>query len=134
MQVIANVKNFRSTPRKTREIADYIRGKELMSALIELKFINKKTAKGFIDLLNTAKANAENNLSIDSKGLYISSLRVEDGKVLKRHRAGSRSRTIPFKRRLSNIYLILEYKEKSVEKKEVKKEIKTNKEIKEIKN
>ncbi len=113
MQVQASVKNFRSTPRKARQIADFIRGKELDKVLVELKFVNKKAAKGFYDLLISAKANAENNFSLDSSELFVEEIKVEDGKALKRHRAGSNGRALPFKRRLSHIYLVLNSKEKN---------------------
>ena len=111
MQVKASIKNFRATPRKAREIADFLRNKDLNKVLVELKFVNKKAAKGFIDLLLSAKANAENNFSLDSEDLFIEEIRVEDGKALKRHRAGSNGRALPFKRRLSHIYLTLNSKE-----------------------
>ena len=113
MQVKASIKNFRSTPRKAREIADFVRGKNLNKVLVELKFVNKKAAKGFSDLLLSAKANAENNFSLDSKNLFVEEVRVEDGKALKRHRAGSNGRALPFKRRLSHIYLTLADKQKA---------------------
>lgn len=119
MQVKASIKNFRVTPRKAREIADFVRGKDLNKALVELKFVNKKAASGLGDLLLSAKANAENNFSLDSKNLFIESIFVEDGKALKRHRAGSNGRALPFKRRLSHVYLTLASKEEhAVDKKE----------------
>ena len=113
MQVKANIQNFRSTPRKAREIADFVRGKDLNKALTELKFVNKKAAKGIADLLKSAKANAENNFSLDSENLFVESIKVEDGKALKRHRAGSNGRALPFKRRLSHVYLTLDTREKN---------------------
>ena len=107
MQVKASIKNFRSTPRKARLIADFVRGKDVSVALAELKFVNKKAAKGFMDLIKSAVANAENNFSLDSKDLFIKSVQVDEGKALKRHRAGSNGRALPFKRRLSHINLTL---------------------------
>ncbi len=108
MQVKASVKNYRSTPRKARLIADFIRGKDVSKALLELKFVNKKAAGGFIKLLESAVANAKNNNSLNGDNLYIKEIRVDEGKSLKRYRAGSNGRALPFKRRLSSIKVILE--------------------------
>ena len=107
-EVKASVKNLRSTPRKARLIADFIRGKEVSKALIDLKFLNKKAAKYFIDLLKSAIANAENNNSLKKQDLFIKSVQVDEGAKLKRYRAGSNGKALPFKRRLSNVSLTLE--------------------------
>jgi len=42
MQIKASIKNFRSTPRKARLIADFVRGKNAKKAIVELSFLNKK--------------------------------------------------------------------------------------------
>ncbi len=107
MQVKASIKNFRSTPRKARLIADFVRGKNVSEAVSELKFMNKKAADAFVKLINSAVANAENNFSLKSENLFIESVSVDEGKALKRHRAGSNGRALPFKRRLSHINLTL---------------------------
>jgi large subunit ribosomal protein L22 len=115
MQVKASIKNFRSTPRKARLIADFVRGKNVADAILELKFLNKKAADGFAKLISSAVANAENNKALDRNTLYIESVTVDGGKALKRHRAGSNGRALPFKRRLSHINLTLASREASKE-------------------
>jgi large subunit ribosomal protein L22 len=107
MQVKSSIKNFRSTPRKARLIADFVRGKNAEKAITELEFLNKKAADGFVKLINSALANAENNFSIEKNSLFIESITVDEGKALKRHRAGSNGRALPFKRRLSHVNLVL---------------------------
>ena len=42
MQIKSSIKNFRSTPRKARLIADFVRGKNAKKAIVELSFLNKK--------------------------------------------------------------------------------------------
>ncbi len=111
MEIKASVKNFRSTPRKARLIADFVRGKDVSEAITELKFLNKKASEAFIKLIDSAVANAKNNNSLEASDLYIKAVMVDDGKALKRHRAGSNGRALPFKRRLSHISLILAKKE-----------------------
>lgn len=107
MEVKASIKNFRSTPRKARLIADFIRGKNAKKAIEDLSFLNKKASSDIAKLVKSAIANAENNFSLNSDNLYINSIRVDEGKTLKRHRAGSNGRALPFKRRISNVNLIL---------------------------
>jgi large subunit ribosomal protein L22 len=111
MQIKSSIKNFRSTPRKARLIADFVRGKNAKKAIVELSFLNKKASDGFVKLINSALANASNNFSMNTDSLFIESITVDEGKALKRHRAGSNGRALPFKRRLSHINLILAEKQ-----------------------
>ena len=106
-EVKASVKNLRSTPRKARLIADFVRGKNVNKAIAELRFLNKKAGQYFIDLLRSGIANAENNNSLKKEDLVIKSIEVNEGAKLKRYRAGSNGRALPFRRRLSNIHLVL---------------------------
>ena len=110
MEFKTSIKNYRSTPRKARLLANFVRGKDVKKAVAELKFTNKKASEGFIKLLNSAIANAENNHSVTST-LFIKEIRVDEGIKMKRYRAGSNGRALPFKRRLSNISVILAEKE-----------------------
>ena len=112
MEIKASIKNYRSTPRKSRLIANLIRGKEVKRALAELKFVNKRATKGFINLLKSAVANAENNFSVNSDDLYIKEIRVDQGVTLKRYRAASNHRALPIRKRLSTISVILDKKTK----------------------
>lgn len=107
MQVKSSVKNLRSTPRKARLIADFVRGKNAKEAVNKLGFLNKKSANDFVKLINSALANAKNNFSLEEDSLFIESVTVDEGKALKRHRAGSNGRALPFKRRLSHVNLTL---------------------------
>ena len=116
MEYKSSIKNYRSTPRKARLLADFVRGKDVKKAIAELKFINKKAGEGFIKLLNSAIANVENNHSADTSKLFIKEIRVDEGASLKRYRAGSNGRSLPFKRRLSNISVILAEKAIKAEK------------------
>ncbi|HIP34008.1 MAG TPA: 50S ribosomal protein L22 [Bacteroidia bacterium] len=106
MEIKASIKNYRSTPRKARLLADFVRGKDVQKAIAELKFTNKKASEGLIKLLKSAVANAENNYSVTSR-LFVKEIRVDEGASLKRFRAGSNGRALPFKRRLSTISVTL---------------------------
>ncbi len=105
MKATAIAKNIRTTPRKARLIADFVRGKEVSKALLELKFVNKKASRFFVDIIKSAQANAKDK-SLEGD-LYIEEIRVDEGKKLKRFRAGSMGRALPIKRRLSHIMITL---------------------------
>lgn len=103
MEAKAKIKNFRSTPRKARLIADFIRGKNVKKVLAELTFLNKKASKGFKSLILSALANSNSS----AEDMYVKEVRVDQGQALKRYKAGSNGRALRFKRRLSHISLIL---------------------------
>ncbi len=140
MLVKAELKNYRQSPRKVRIVADLVRGKEVNKALAELSFLNKKAAPVVKKLINSAIANAKHNFNLEKEGLFVKEIRVDEGKTLKRWRAGARGRAFPLKKRACRVLLALESKDEvvkeeskakttkkkdtKVEKKEVKKTVK----------
>ncbi|MFW0871233.1 MAG: 50S ribosomal protein L22 [Patescibacteria group bacterium] len=99
----ASLQNYRATPRKVGLLADFVRGKNAKKALAELTFVNKRHAGAVRDLIASAVANS----GMDARDLTIADIQVQEGKSLRRHRAGSRGRAMAFRRRLSHIYLTL---------------------------
>ena len=79
----ALLKNYRQSPRKVRLLADLVRGKEAHKALSTLAFVNKRAAHPFTKLIESAIANAKSQ-GIDVSKLYIKSVAVDKGTVLKR--------------------------------------------------
>lgn len=107
----ASASNYRGTPRKLRLLADFVRGKNAKKALAELAFVNKRHAEGLAKVIASAIANAKNNHDVDANDLVIDDIQVQEGKSLRRHRAGSRGRAVVFKRRLSHIEVGLKNKD-----------------------
>ena len=64
----ATVKYVRVAPRKCKIVVDLIRGKQVDQALAILKFTPKAASPVVEKLLNSAIANAENNLEMDQIG------------------------------------------------------------------
>ena len=64
MEVVAQAKFVRQTPRKLRLVADEIRGLEATEAEIILKSLNKKAARLLLKTLRQGMANAENNFDL----------------------------------------------------------------------
>jgi len=106
----AFLKNHHQTPRKTRYIADLIRGKKVAIALAELDQVIKKSAQPIKKLILSAVANAKNNFQANEEDLYIKNITVDKGNVIKRSRPVSRGRAFPIKHRLSHIEVTLETK------------------------
>ncbi|OGZ69908.1 MAG: 50S ribosomal protein L22 [Candidatus Staskawiczbacteria bacterium RIFCSPHIGHO2_12_FULL_38_11] len=125
MEVKVELNNLRTAPRKTRQVADVIRNKNLAQARALLEFTIKRPADPMLKLLNSAAASAVNDLKLKEDDLYISKVTVDEGPKLKRWHAMSRGRAYPILKRTSNIILVLSdgHSEKK-EKKEIRKEVK----------
>ena len=67
----ATAKYIRVTPRKVKIVVDLIRGKQVDQALAILAYTPKSAAPYVEKLLNSAIANAENNLEMDRSSLYV---------------------------------------------------------------
>ena len=107
MEAKAILKYVRTSPRKTRLVADMVRGKKVNDALNILTFTNKKPAKVIKKLLESAMANAEEKKAEDVDSLTVSKLTVDGGPVWKRQLPRGRGRVTPIKKRTSNITIVL---------------------------
>ena len=124
MQIIAQLNNLRIAPRKSRQVIDLIRGKNVVQAKSLLDFTIKRAADPLLKLLNSAVAAAEKNHQLKESDLYIAKATVDEGPTLKRMQPESRGRSFPIMKRTSHITLILKEINPVVKpaKKEVKKE------------
>ncbi len=106
-EVTAKVSNYRAAPRKVRLLADFVRGKEVKRALAELKFVNKRHTDAISKVISSAVANARENTNLNADNLFVKSIEVQEGKTMKRWRAGSNGRGLPLRKRLSHISVTL---------------------------
>jgi len=102
----ATLKNYRQSPRKVRLIADLVRGKSVAQALSILQFVNKRAAKPFAQLIDSAKANAVLQGKRADR-LVIKSAAVDKGEVMKRFMPRARGSASPINRRSSHIVIEL---------------------------
>ncbi|MFH1820551.1 MAG: 50S ribosomal protein L22 [Candidatus Nealsonbacteria bacterium] len=124
MPVKAKVSYLRIAPRKVRLVADLIRGKKAIDAKNILGFTTKKAAEPILKLLNSALANAKNNLKIETDNLFVSKIEVNEGPKLKRWRPRARGRAFEIQKKTSHVNLILdEMKAIPVKKTKTKKKI-----------
>jgi len=108
MKVKAILNNLRIAPRKTKLVADMIKGLETKDALDQLGVTIKRSSGQIKTLLKSAIANAENNFGLDRDNLYISDTRVEAGPTLKRWRPKAFGRAGKILKRTSNIVIVLD--------------------------
>ena len=103
MQVTAKHRYARISPQKCRLVADTVRGKGVGNALSTLKFMPKKGAKLVLKVLESAIANADNNLGADIDELKVSRVLVDAAPQLKRFAARAKGRGTRIIKRNSHI-------------------------------
>ena len=113
----AKLNNCPTSPRKMRLIADLIRGMDADKALIELK-LNPKEASGRMEkLLLSALSNWETNNEgkrMDEANLYISEVRVDGGRMLKRIQPAPQGRAHRIRKRSNHVTLVVDSRNKDV--------------------
>ncbi len=112
MEVIAQTKFVRQTPRKLRLVAAEIRGLSALEAEIILKSLNKKGARLLLKTLRQGIANAENNFSLSKEDLKIKRLEIGEGSRIKRYRFVAKGRVYQILKRMAHIKIVLEGEEK----------------------
>ena len=98
----AILKNYRQSPRKVRLLADLVRGKKVGDALATLTFVDKRAAQPFAKLITSAVANAKEQGKNVEK-LFIKSVAVDKGTVLKRSMPRARGSASRINKRNSHI-------------------------------
>jgi len=108
MEITAKTRMIRISPRKVRIVADLIRKKNVNEASGLLTYMPQKSAFLLKKLLDSAIANARQKKYIDVDNLYIKSIMVDGGPVLKRFMPRAMGRATKIRKRLSHITLILD--------------------------
>lgn len=106
---VAKLNNVRVAPRKLRLVADLVRGKSVEEALAILKFTPKRGAPILGKLISSAKANAETNenLSLDTERLFVKTIYVDQGMVMKRWQPAPMGRALRIRKCSSRVTLEL---------------------------
>ena len=107
----AKLNNCPTSPRKMRLIADLIRGMDADKALSELK-LNPKEASGRMEkLLLSALANWETKNEgkrMDQENLYVSEIKVDSGRMLKRIQPAPQGRAHRIRKRSNHVTLVVD--------------------------
>lgn len=111
MEVRAEARKLRIAPTKARLVIDLVRNKEVIEALGILTNARQKGAGLVLKTLESAIANAENNLKLDRNNLYIKECYVNQGQTLKRIKPDSRGYYARNDHRYSHITIVLSEKQ-----------------------
>lgn len=106
-QVQAKISHLRVAPRKVRLVCDLVRGKKVQEALDVLRFTKRGCSKDLLKLIQSAVSNANNKGGMDVDKLYINTLRVDQGPVLKRSLPRARGMATPILKRTSHVIVVL---------------------------
>ena len=104
----AVAKYVRISPDKVRIVLDVIRGKSYVEAIAILKNTRKAACEPLIKLVNSAAANAENNLNMNKNDLYTAECFANGGPILKRVQPRAQGRAFRINKRTSHITVILD--------------------------
>ena len=109
--VVAKLKNVPTSPRKMRLVADLIRGERVSKALNILKFEPKVGADKIEKLLLTAISDWEaknQDVKLEEADLYVKSIWVDGGRILKRLRPAPQGRAHRIRKRSNHVTLVLD--------------------------
>jgi large subunit ribosomal protein L22 len=107
----AKLNNCPTSPRKMRLIADLIRGMDAEKALSELKHNPKEASIRMEKLLLSALANWEaknDGKNMDESNLYVSEVKVDSGRMLKRIQPAPQGRAHRIRKRSNHVTLIID--------------------------
>jgi large subunit ribosomal protein L22 len=107
MESSAKLSFARLSPRKTRLVVDMVRGKGIQTALNILRFTPQPSARLVAKLLSSAVANAEQKGVSDVDRLYVKSIFVDGGTVLKRFLPRAMGRASKIRKPTSHITVVL---------------------------
>lgn len=106
----AKLKFVRVQPRKARAVADLVRGKNVNDATAMLKQIAKKGAGHISDAIKSAVANASQTGKVDVDNLFVQTITIDGGPMIKRYTARAQGRGDRIQKRTSHITVVLSEK------------------------
>ena len=104
----ATAKYVRISPFKVRIVLDIIKGKPVTEAVAILENTPKATSEPLLKLVNSAIANADNNMNLARNDLFIAECYADEGPTLKRIQAVSKGRAYRINKRTSHITVVLD--------------------------
>ena len=109
MEIHAEAKYIRLSPRKVRLVAEMVKGMKANQALETLKFVSKAAARPVAKVIASAVANAVQNKDQAKDKLFIKSIKVREGPRYKRRDTSKRAVHFGLvQKRTSHIKVVLE--------------------------
>jgi large subunit ribosomal protein L22 len=109
MEAVAKLRNYPTSPRKMRLLADLIRGLKVEKALAELEHNAKHPAVPMRKLLLSAIANwKQKNEGGDEGQLYVTTIMVDSARMIKRMRPAPQGRGYKIRKRSNHVTLMVD--------------------------
>ncbi len=111
MEAVARLRNVPTSPRKMRLLADLVRGMDVENALNTLKFSPKHNSVPMEKLLVSAIANwrvKNEGVDIVDANLYVKTIFVDGGRMLKRMRPAPQGRAYRVRKRSNHVTIIVD--------------------------
>ena len=113
MEVRAQARYVRVSPRKARIVVDLVRGKSVTQAQEILRFTNRGIAETVEKVLNFAVANAEHNNHLRAESLVVKKAYVDEGPTMKRIRPRAKGSAARIRKRTSHITIVVAPREEA---------------------
>jgi len=124
MEAIARLRNYPTSPRKMRLLADLIRGHKVERALAMLEHNPKHPAVPLRKLVLSAINNwKQKNESGDESDLVVKTIFVDGARTLKRMRPAPQGRGYRVRKRSNHVTLVVDIKAPYLEQEELEEEI-----------
>jgi len=107
---VARLVDNPTSPRKTRIMANVIRGKNVDYAMNVLRYSRREASEKLLKLLKSAIANWQvknEGKRLEDADLYIKTIMVDGGRMLKRIRTAPQGRAARIRKRSNHVTLIL---------------------------
>ncbi len=112
MEAVAKLRNYPTSPRKMRLLADMIRGKQVEHALAQLEHNPKDPAVPLRKLVLSAINNwKQKNEGGDESQLVVKTIFVDGARTLKRMRPAPQGRGYRVRKRSNHVTVIVDTKE-----------------------
>ncbi|MBO9593007.1 MAG: 50S ribosomal protein L22 [Niabella sp.] len=109
MEAVAKLRNYPTSPRKMRLLADLIRGQRVDLVLAELEHNPKHPAVPLRKLVLSAIVNwKQANEGEDESGLVVKTIYVDGGRTLKRMRPAPQGRGYRVRKRSNHVTLVVD--------------------------
>jgi large subunit ribosomal protein L22 len=108
MSVKAIARGVRMSPRKVGVVADLVRGRSVTDALTILEHTPRRSALPVKKVIESARANADHNHNIKPDTLTITTITVTPGPSIKRYRPAAHGRALPYQKRSSHIFVVVD--------------------------
>ena len=107
MEAKAKLSYLHIAPRKVRIVASLLKGMDVKRAELELRNLPKRASAPLEKLLKSAIQNAVHDLQQDASRLYVKSINVDGGPVMKRMMPRAFGRGATIRKRMSHVSLVL---------------------------